>query len=107
MIKKVFVSMKTDGKSPDELMKIQKNLTAAVAENMQENLALIEPCIADDDVITLAENIRRMSEADYVIFFDEWQNTRHCKIQRFCAEEYDIPCIDVELAGKGGENDGE
>lgn len=106
--KKIYISMARGDKSPEEILRLQKNLTAAISDSMQENFELIEPYLSDcDDLTSLAENIKRMKDADYAVFFDDWQKARYCNIERFCAEEYEIQCIDVELSGEGGESDGE
>ena len=114
MTKKIFVSMRISGQDKDEIIQLQKNITAAVAEELHEkfelkdDFELIEPHIEDDmnSLNCLIENIRRLSEADFAVFFDDWEDERNCRLERIYAEEYDIQCIDVVPIEKGGENDG-
>ena len=115
MSKKIFVPMRIDSQDKDEIIQLQKNIASAVAENLHEKfeikdeIKLIEPYINKDvsPIIFLAVNIKRLSEADFAVFFDDWEDERNCRLMRFCADEYDIQCIDVVPIEKGGEDDGE
>ena len=115
MSKKIFISMRRNGQDKDEVTQLQKNIVAAVAENLREKfdvkdeIELIEPHIENNmnSLNCLVENIKRLSEADFAVFFDDWEDERNCRLERFFAEEYDIQCIDVVLVEKGGEDNGE
>ena len=115
MSKKIFVSMRIDGQDKDEITQLQKNIVAAVAENLREKfnvkdeIELIEPHIENDmnSLNCLIENIKRLSEADFAVFFNDCDDVRNCRLERFFAEEYDIQCIDVVPVEKGGEDNGE
>jgi hypothetical protein len=51
--------------------------------------------IKHSPVWCLGESIKLMSDADYVVFCNGWEDARGCRIERTIANEYGIPCVDV------------
>ncbi len=111
--KKVFVSMPMAGKSREEIESVQEYTFKSVSASLEkESVELINSYLADTDELPplecLAESLKLMARADYVVFVDGWENARGCKVERLCAEQYGLEIIDVKSIDlEGGDNDGE
>ena len=45
----------------------------------------------------LGQSLCKLAEADAVFFADGYENFRGCRLERECAREYGIQCLDVEV----------
>lgn len=101
-MKKVFISMPMNGKSKKEIQQTQDDVLISVCNKLNEEIEHVENYLQDNEKLSrlecLAENLKRMATADYVVFVEGWENARGCKIERLCAENYGLEIIDVKLA---------
>ena len=108
--KKVYISMPMAGKSREEIERVQRETFKTLSASLEnESVELIDNYFAHDlsPLECLAECLKRMAGADYVVFVDGWENARGCKVERLCAEEYGIGIIDIQSVELGGDSDGE
>ena len=108
-MKKVFISMPMNGKSRKEIEQMQDDILISVCNKLNEKIEHIESYLDNDlsPLGCLAENLKRMSTADYVVFVEGWQNARGCIIERLCAERYGFEIIDVKPVIKEDINNGD
>lgn len=45
-------------------------------------------------LLCLAVSLRRMADADLVVFGRGWKEARGCRIEHICAEDYKIPFLE-------------
>ena len=91
-MKKVFVSIPMRDKERSEVISGQQKALSYLSEYLSEPLSLIETFL-DDNASTLeclGESIKRLSNADYVLFAEGWENARRCRIEHECAMEYGL-----------------
>ena len=104
--KKVFVSMPMAGKSRDEIKHVQNEIVNTISTALEEKVELIDTYLVEElsnPLICLAESLKRMAAADYVVFVDGWEESRVCKVERLCAEEYGLEIIEVKSIDLEGE----
>lgn len=91
-MKKVFVSMPMRDKERSEIVPAQKKALSALNAYLGKPLMLIETFIDDkaSPLECLGESIKRMSNADYVLFSEGWENSRGCRVEYECAKEYGL-----------------
>ena len=87
---KIFISMPTTYKTEGEIRREQEELLMLAGEYLKEPVSLVETNIEDEvsPLECLGESIKRMSEADCVIFSDCWEDARGCRIEYACARDY-------------------
>lgn len=55
------------------------------------------PAPGREPLLYLGQSISKMAEADLVVIWgDDWEKYRECRIEREAAVAYGIPCIKVE-----------
>ena len=94
-MKKIFISMPTKGKSPEKINDDNQFLTRAATTYIREPVELIESYISSlndnndlSPIEILAENIKRMSEADYIVFGEGFSENRECRTIYDVAQRY-------------------
>ena len=96
---KVFVSLPMKNKSREAIITEQNALIQRASEKLGEPVMLVEAYFRElysqKPLECLGENLKRMAHAEYIIFADGWQNARGCIAERFCAENYDIPILEL------------
>ncbi len=86
--------MPTNGKGPEKIKDDQQFLVRAAVTYIHEPVELIESYISslEDNRLTqieaLAENIKRMSDADYIIFGEGYSENRECRTIYDVAQRY-------------------
>ena len=102
-MKKIYVSLPMRGKDSKDIIKAQEELTYQTGLKLGEYVELIRTCwdVGDEcasphPLKCLGQSLECMSMADYVIFGEGWENARGCKIERQCAEQYDIPILELD-----------
>ena len=98
---RIFISMPMREKSHEEIIRERERLLELAGEYLSEPVKLIENFLSEEvsALECLGENIKRMSEADYVLFAEGYENARGCKIELACAGKYDKKIL-LEEAGK-------
>ena len=102
-MKKVFLSMPMHGKTDEEIKKVREEYTEQARAIFASESVMIINNIDHDikDVVTpqrkhyLAESIRQMVRADYVIFCPGWEDTAGCRVEHLMCLEYDIPYLEM------------
>lgn len=94
---KVFISLPMKDKTRAEIIMEQGRLLEVASVILDEPVMLVETYIDEElsPLECLAENLKRMSHADYVLFGEGWIGSRDCMIERECAEKYSIPILEL------------
>ncbi len=101
---KIFISQPMRNKSAKEINETRFKMRAAVCEifgGAPEKTQIIESYFPDglktNPVKMIGESIKKMAEADVVIFAPGWREARGCKIEHRVCMAYGIRYIDYEL----------
>lgn len=96
---KVFISQPMNGKTDEEIKAVREKAIASVKEKVDDEVEVIDsffkdaPCEAKP-LWFLAKSLELLSSADTAYFAKGWEDARGCRIERECAEEYGIKCIE-------------
>lgn len=106
----VFISQPMKDKTREEIIKERYRTIAWIYEDLAkatytlkdvDKVNIIDSYFDDSKDVKnapvrhLGESIKLMSDADYVVFCNGWEDARGCRIERTIANEYGIPCVDV------------
>ena len=102
-MKRLFVSQPMGGKTDEEILKERKALITEAKKIAGEDLEDIDSFFTDapknkDNIVTepvwwLGKSLMKLSEADVVIFGDNWQNYNGCVIEHDVCERYGIQIL--------------
>lgn len=105
---KVFISQLMKEKTDEEILKTREYLRAKVTKELESrgvkevefidtivHVEVPETC-QNVPVWFLADSIRKLSEADYAYFEDEWVTARGCRIEHRICLDYNIPILKIE-----------
>ena len=91
-MKKIFVSMPMRDLFEDEIARKQGKLLELAGEHLHDAVELIDSYLPEEHfrkpLACLGEAIKRMADADYVVFGEGWRDARGCKIEMACAANY-------------------
>ena len=91
-MEKVFISIPTKGISPEKINKNISYLLRAAASAVNGTIELIDGFVGDKDksesLEVLGENIKRMNDADYVVFGEGFENDKGCMTEYNIANRY-------------------
>lgn len=91
-MKKIFISMPMRDLLEDEIRRRQEKLLELAGEYLHEPVTLLESYVSSEHkysaLACLGEAIKRMDDADYVLFASGWGQARGCKIEMACAVSY-------------------
>lgn len=64
---------------------------------MSKKLFISQPMngLSDEQVLQERDATISKAKADVAVFAPGWQNARGCRIEHQCAEDYDIPMMEV------------
>ena len=89
---RVFISQGMKGKTAEQIKAERQNIIEYL-NNQIENVEIIDSFIPDGDkkdpVYCLGTSIQKLSEADVVVFAQDWYRFRGCKIEMTIAVEYE------------------
>lgn len=97
--KKLFISIPMNGKSDENIKYEMKRLKEKVEEIFDYyEIELIDSFIENapenaKPLWYLGESIKRLAQADIIIFGSGWEYARGCKIEHECAISYNIANI--------------
>ena len=104
-MRKLFVSLPMKGRDSIDILSEQEDLKQMVEDELDEEFELIEsfeqdnpPEGVNDACWYLGKSITKLSEADLVIFSQDWRNATGCIIEHMACAFYNIPYVDVEMA---------
>ena len=88
-VKMIYISL-PNNIDTDEKYTLQKSLCEAASEYLDATTELIEPCPDKDstEIEELCARLKSMDGAEYVIFPDDWELERECRIDYTIAGEY-------------------
>lgn len=97
-MKRLFISQPMRGKTNKEIESERDRAIVAASRQLNEDVEVIDSFFKDSPVLVnpllcLAKSLELMSTADAAYFADGWEQSRGCRIERLCAEEYNIPVI--------------
>ncbi len=86
------------GKTNEEIEFERGKVIEAASKELNEDVEVINSFFKDSPALTnpllcLAWSLELLSTADVAYFVDGWKQARGCRIERLCAEEYNIPVI--------------
>lgn len=89
---KVFISQGMKGKTTEQIKAERQELIKRLHETITD-VDVIDSFIPDGDkkdpVYCLGTSIQKLSEADIVVFAQDWYRFRGCKIEMTVAVEYE------------------
>lgn len=98
---KVFISQPMRDRDKEEIIKERQEIERYLNIRYNNNVEIIDSYKSDfveTDKVTLlkliANCIEMMADADLVVFANNWQYARGCRIERRCAEEYGLMIFD-------------
>ena len=110
-MRKLFVSLPMRGRDDIDVLSERQDLKKMVEDELNEEFELIESFIQDnppeevnDACWYLGNSIVKLSEADLVIFSQDWRNATGCIIEHMVCAFYNIPYVDVEMTNIDGNN---
>lgn len=86
------------GKTSEEIEFERDKAIEAASKELNEDVEMIDSFFKDSPVLTnpllyLAKSLELLATADITYFANGWEQARGCRIERLCAEEYNIPVI--------------
>ena len=92
LMKKLFIITPMTGYSKEEIKEIQDIICQIISSQLGEKLELIQNFppfkVSMSALECLGENIKNMSNADYIAFAPGYEGSRVCLIEKLCAECY-------------------
>lgn len=97
-MKRLFISQPMRDKSNAEILAERNKAIEVASKQLNEEVEVIDSFFKDSPVLTnpllcLAKSLELLATADIAYFADGWEQARGCRIERLCAEEYNIPVI--------------
>ena len=95
---KVFISMGMRDKTIEEILESREEISNTLIKVLNTEIEVIDSIIEDFDdmdikdrsLYCLGKSIELLSTADLVVFEEDWDSYRGCKIEHRCAEEYGL-----------------
>lgn len=100
-LKKVFISQPMKGQDETTILKKRQEIMFLLKERFHEPIEIIDSCFRDAPAYAkplwyLGKSIEYLSGADVAYFATGWSETRGCKIEHLCAEQYGIEIIEED-----------
>lgn len=97
-MKRLFISQPMRDKSNAEILAERNKAIEVASKELNEEVEVIDSFFKDSPALTnpllcLAKSLELLATADIAYFADGWEQARGCRIERLCAEEYNIPVI--------------
>lgn len=97
-MKRLFISQPMRDKSNVEILAERNKAIEVANKQLNEEVEVIDSFFKDSPALTnpllcLAKSLELLATADIAYFADGWEQARGCRIERLCAEEYNIPVI--------------
>ena len=95
---KVFISMGMRDKTIKEIRETMNDIANTLKKRFKEDIEVIDTVVEDfenlkvknEGLYCLGKSIELLSTADLVVFAEDWDSYRGCKIEHRCAEEYGL-----------------
>lgn len=100
---KVFISMGMRDKTIKEIRETMNDIANTLKKRFKEDIEVIDTVVEDfenlevknEGLYCLGKSIELLSTADLVVFAEDWDSYRGCKIEHRCAEEYGLKIMYV------------
>lgn len=95
-MKKLFISQPMRGKTEEEILREREIARQEAEAALKEEVEVIDSFFAGGGMTPLeclGESLKLLAKADIAYFAEGWEEARGCKIERECAEVYNIPYI--------------
>ncbi len=100
---KVFISMGMRDKTIKEIRETMNDIANTFKKKFKEDIEVIDTVVEDfenlevknEGLYCLGKSIELLSTADLVVFAEDWDSYRGCKIEHRCAEEYGLKIMYV------------
>ena len=97
-MKRLFISQPMRDKINEEIEFERDKVIEAASKELNEDVEVIDSFFKDSPALTnpllcFAKSLELLATADIVYFVNGWEQARGCRIERLCAEEYNIPVI--------------
>ena len=95
---KVFISLGMRDKTIEEIKEAMNDIANTLKKRFKEDIEVIDTVVEDfenlevenEGLYCLGKSIELLSTADLVVFAEDWDSYRGCKIEHRCAEEYGL-----------------
>ena len=97
-MKSVYMSLPMKSILIDEIIRRRERMLLAAINLLNMYLKPVDSfTFREGNAIpeNIAERLRTMSRADYILFAEGWDTDRMCRIERLCAEECEIAIKDI------------
>ncbi len=93
---KIFISQPMTGKSPEEIRKTRENIIKHAGMKYGGDIIILDSWFGEEfgkksPLYLLGKSLELLAEADIAIFGSGWEQSRGCRIEHTCCEEYSIP----------------
>lgn len=97
-MKRLFISQPMRDKSNAEILAERNKAIEVASKQLNEEVEVIDSFFKDspaliNPLLYLAKSLELLATADIAYFANGWGQARGCRIERLCAEEYNIPVI--------------
>ena len=97
-MKRLFISQPMCGKTSEEIEFERGKAIETASKELNEDVEVIDSFFKDspaliNPLLYLAKSLELLATADIAYFVNGWEQARGCRIERLCAEEYNIPVI--------------
>lgn len=97
---KYFISQPMNGLSDEDILEVRNKIIDNISA-IDEDAVILDSIVADEAPLEssqalwyLSQSIAILSQADTIYLARGWENSRGCKIEHECAEEYGIIIIE-------------
>ena len=99
-MKKVFISQPMAGRDQDVILRERKVIAFIVTAMLGDDVYFIDSFIQGakdvNPLFCLGHSLMALSKADLAVFAPDWENSRGCRIERQCCNEYNIRVCEIE-----------
>lgn len=100
---KVFISLGMRDKTIEEIKEAMNDIANTLRKILKVDIEIIDTIVKDygnlevknEGLYCLGKSIELLSTADLVVFAEDWDSYRGCKIEHRCAEEYGLKIMYV------------
>ena len=105
MKKKVFISQPMSGKREKEIREDRVRILEQLSRFAiyEKDIDIIDTYVTEEPpedsnvrLWFLGKTIEKLAQADLVIFAEDWQKARGCRIEHECAQIYHIPMVVIK-----------
>ena len=95
---KVFISMGMKNKTPEQIKEEREKIANILIKTFNTDIEVIDSLVKEFEILAiknkalycLGKSIELLSTADLVVFAEDWDSYRGCKIEHKCALEYGL-----------------